>query len=259
MAVTVKGNTSSVVYGKGDVCLKLNPFDNFRLFTLYEDWRSDDRKPLDLSNGQKIYLVFKSKNKEIRIPEYDAIDSDYTVDKVNGQVLFKIAKKQAVDILSLDTRVFYITRVYDVTDYTGEKILSSDEEVLYTGQWKDETSNTVDNYTAQLKNLMGIVEDRNKQIKDLQDANVKLMEQNAEFATTLNTLQEEYDKLLSDYNDLEAKLTEYSSGNEYTGTVVGEGTHHTVITGYTLTGENVNFTEEQMAEALKNLEVKKSE
>ena len=259
MAITVKGNTSSVVYGKGDICLKINPFDNFRLFTLYEDWRSDDRKPIDLSNGQKIYLVFRSKNKEIRIPEYDMIDSDYTVDKVNGQVLFKIPKKQAVDILSLDNRVFYITRVYDVTDYTGEKILSSDEEVLYTGQWKDETSNTVDNYTSQLKNLMGIVEDRNKQIKDLQDANVKLMEQNANFATTLNTLQEEYDKLLSDYNLIEAKLTEYESGNEYSGTVVGEGTHHTVITGLTLTGENVEFTEEQMAAALKNLEVKKSE
>jgi hypothetical protein len=259
MAITVKGNTSSVVYGKGDICLKINPFDNFRLFTLYEDWRSDDRKPIDLSNGQKIYLVFRSKNKEIRIPEYDMIDSDYTVDKVNGQVLFKIPKKQAVDILSLDNRVFYITRVYDVTDYTGEKILSSDEEVLYTGQWKDETSNTVDNYTSQLKNLMGIVEDRNKQIKDLQDANVKLMEQNANFATSLNTLQEEYDKLLSDYNLIEAKLTEYESGNEYSGTVVGEGTHHTVITGLTLTGENVEFTEEQMAAALKNLEVKKSE
>ena len=259
MAITVKGNTSSVVYGKGDICLKINPFDNFRLFTLYEDWRCDDRKPIDLSNGQKIYLVFRSKNKEIRIPEYDMIDSDYTVDKVNGQVLFKIPKKQAVDILSLDNRVFYITRVYDVTDYTGEKILSSDEEVLYTGQWKDETSNTVDNYTSQLKNLMGIVEDRNKQIKDLQDANVKLMEQNANFATTLNTLQEEYDKLLSDYNLLEAKLTEYESGNEYSGTVVGEGTHHTVIKGLTLTGENVEFTEEQMAAALKNLEVKKSE
>ena len=259
MAITVKGNTSSVVYGKGDICLKINPFDNFRLFTLYEDWRSDDRKPIDLSNGQKIYLVFRSKNKEIRIPEYDMIDSEYTVDKVNGQVLFKIPKKQAVDILSLDNRVFYITRVYDVTDYTGEKILSSDEEVLYTGQWKDETSNTVDNYTSQLKNLMGIVEDRNKQIKDLQDANVNLIEQNANFATTLNTLQEEYDKLLSDYNLLEAKLTEYESGNEYSGTVVGEGTHHTVITGLTLTGENVEFTEEQMAAALKNLEVKKSE
>ena len=199
MAVDIKGNTSSVVYGKGDICLKLNPFDNFRLFTLYEDWRSDDRKPLDLSNSQKLYLVFKSKKKEIRIPEYDEVNSAFTVDKVNGQVLFKISKKNATDILAMDNKVFYITRLYEVTDYSGKKVQSSDEEVLYTGQWKDETSNTVDNYTSQIKSLMSILEDRNKQIKDLQESNVKLMEQNADFASQLTTLQEENDKLHSRY------------------------------------------------------------
>ena len=31
------------VYGKGDVCLKLNPFDNYRMFTLYDDWKKEDR------------------------------------------------------------------------------------------------------------------------------------------------------------------------------------------------------------------------
>ena len=191
MAVDVKGNTSSVVYGKGDICLKINPFDNFRLFTLYEDWRSDDHVPIDLSNSQKIYLVFKSRKKEIRIPEYDEVNSAYTVDKVNGQVLFKISKKNAIDILALDTRVFYITRIYDTTDYTGEKVVSSDEEVLYTGQWKDESSNTIDNYTSQIKNLMNILEDRNRQIKDLQDSNVKLIEQNANMSVELTTLHED--------------------------------------------------------------------
>ena len=253
MAVDIKGNTSSVVYGKGDICLKLNPFDNFRLFTLYEDWRSDDRKPLDLSNSQKLYLVFKSKKKEIRIPEYDEVNSAFTVDKVNGQVLFKISKKNATDILAMDNKVFYITRLYEVTDYSGKKVQSSDEEVLYTGQWKDETSNTVDNYTSQIKSLMSILEDRNKQIKDLQESNVKLMEQNADFASQLTTLQEENDKLHSDISELEAKLAEYEGGEEYTGMVVGEGTHHTVITGRTLNGNE--YTEEQLAEALKSLEI----
>ena len=258
MAIAVNGITSSIVYGKGDVCLQLNPFDNYRLFTLYDDWRSDDRKPIDLSNGQKIYLVFKSKKKEIRIPEYDLIDSEYSVDKVNGQVLFKIPKKQAVDILALDTRVFYITRIYNKTDYTGEKIVASDEEVLFTGLWKDETSNTVDNYTAQIKNLMSLLEDRNKQIKDLQDANVKLMEQNAKFATSLTELQEENNKLNSDVADLEAKVGELTgSGDEYQGIVVGEGTHHTIITGKRLNGQE--YTEEQLSKALETLEIKVSE
>ena len=135
MAVTIKGNTSNVVYGKGDVCLKLNPFDNFRMFTLYEDWRSDDRIPIDLSNGQKLYLVFKSKKKEIRIPEYDLINTEYTVDKVNGQVLFKISKKNAIDILAMDTRVFYITRQYDVTDYTGDIFVPAEGRMAYGGDY----------------------------------------------------------------------------------------------------------------------------
>lgn len=252
MAVSIKGNTSSVVYGKGDICLKINPFDNFRLFTLYEDWRNDDRKPLDLSNGQKIYLVFKSKNKEIRIPEYDSIESDYTVDKVNGQVLFKIDKKNAIDILAFDNNIFYITRVYEVTDYTGEKVVSSDEEVLYTGQWKDESSNTVDNYTSQIKNLMDILEERNKQIKDLQESNAKLMEQNVGLATTVAELQEENEKMSAEVADLEAKVNEYESGTEYSGTVIGEATHHTIIS-------NRQYTEEELKTALKGLETTSQE
>lgn len=247
MAVSVKGNISNVVYGKGDVCLKLNPFDNYRMFTLYEDWRSDDRKPIDLSNNQKVYLVFKSKKKEIRIPEYDTIESEYNVDKVNGQVLFKISKKNAIDILAMDTRVFYITRVYETTDYSGEKVLSSDEEVLYTGQWKDESSNAIDNYTSQIKNLMAMLEERNKQIRDLQEANAKLLKQNADFAIQVSDLQTENDKLSSEISELEAKLTNYESGAEYTGTVIGDATHHTIIT-------NRQYTEEELANALKSQE-----
>ena len=86
---------------------------------------------------------------------------------------------------------------------------------------------------------------------------MKLMEQNTDFATTLTTLQEENDKLLSEIAALEAKLAEYEAGNEYNGMVVGEGTHHTVITGRTLNGNE--YTEEQLADALKTLEIKVSE
>ena len=247
MAVSVKGNVSNTIYGKGDICLKLNPFDNFRMFTLYENWRSDDRTPLDLSNGQKVYLVFKSKSKEIRIPEYDLVDSDYTVDKVNGQVLFKISKKNAIDILAMDTNVFYITRVYEVADYTGEKVVSSDEEVLYTGQWKDESKNTVDNYTSQLKTVTALLDERNQQIKDLMETNAKLLAQNAEYAETINTLQEDNAKMENEISDLDAKITAYESGVEYTGELVGEGTKYTIVEGKT-------YTEDQMQQAVDYLQ-----
>lgn len=247
MAVSIQGNVSNTIYGKGDVCLKINPFDNFRLFTLYENWKSNDRTPLDLSNGQKVYLVFKSSKKEIRIPEYSVINADYNVDKVNGQVLFKISKKNAIDILAMDTRVFYITRLYEVTDYSGGKILSSDEEVLYTGRWKDESENTIDNYTSQIKALMDLLDDRNKQIKDLMDTNAKLMAQNAELSEALNAAQDENEKMSNEISELETELAETGSGEEYEGVVVGEGTHYNII-------EGKKYTEDQMQEAMKYLE-----
>lgn len=228
---TVSGNTTTAVYGKGDVCLKLNPFDNYRMFTLYDNWKSDDRKPLDLSNGQKMYLIFKSKNKEIRIPEMDTVDTSYTVDKVNGQVLFKINQKNAVDILAMDTRTFYITRTYETYDMSGENVLSSDEEVMYMGLWKEEGTNTIENYTSQIKSLTDILEKRNTQIKDLQESNVKLIEQNTNFATQLETLKDTNDQLLSQISELEKKINEYESGVEYSGTVVGEGQKITIISG----------------------------
>lgn len=222
---------NTMIYGKGDVCLKLNPFDNYRMFTLYDNWKSDDRKPLDLSNGQKIYLIFKSKNKEIRIPEFNTIDSSYTVDKVNGQVLFKINQKNAIDILAMDTRTFYITRTYETYDSSGENVVSSDEEVMYTGLWKEEGTNTIENYTSQIKSLTGILEERNVQIKDLQESNVKLIEQNTNFASQLETLKDTNNQLLSQISELEKKVNEYESGVEYSGTVVGEGQKITIISG----------------------------
>jgi len=247
MAVTIKGNTSNVIYGKGDICLKLNPFDNYRLFTLYDDWRSEDRRPIDLSNNQKIYLVFKSKKKEIRIPEYTGIESEYSVDKVNGQVLFKISKKNAIDILSMDSNIFYITRVYEMTDYTGSSVVSSDEEVLYTGQWKDESSNTIDSYTSQIKNLMSMLEDRNRQIRELMESNVKLMNQNAELVNQLDAAQENVEKMSSTISDMEVELGKYKDGEEYVGEVINDVSKYTII-------EGKNYTEEQMKEALNHLE-----
>lgn len=244
---TVNGNTTTVVYGKGDICLKLNPFDNYRMFTLYDNWKSDDRKPLDLSNGQKMYLIFRSKNKEIRIPEMDTIDTSYTVDKVNGQVLFKINQKNAVDILAMDTRTFYITRTYETYDTSGEKVLSSDEEVMYTGLWKEEGTNTIENYTSQIKSLTDILEERNTQIKDLQESNAKLIEQNTNFATQLETLKDTNDQLSSQITELEKKVNEYESGAEYMGTIIGEGQQISIISGRT-------YTEDELKEISKNLE-----
>ena len=98
-----------------------------------------------------------------------------------------------------------------------------------------------------------MVESRNQQIKDLQESSVKLMDQNAKLSVQVSELQEENEKLNTRIAELESALAEYESGNVYEGTVIGEGTHHTVITGMTLNGKK--YTEEQMADKLKSFQI----
>ena len=84
------------------------------------------------------------------------------------------------------------------------------------------------------------------------ESNAKLMKQNAEYAEIITSLQEENEKMSADISELETKLTEYESGNEYEGTLVGEATHHTIVTG--LRSDGTNYTEEQLQDALKMYE-----
>jgi len=235
----------NTVYGKGDVCLKISPFDNFRKFTLYENWKNDDRKTIDISNGPKIYLVFKTKKKEIRIPEY----TEYDVDKVNGEVMFKITKKNAIDILSLSDHTFYITRIYETTDMSGDNVTSSDEEVLYAGQWKDESSSEVESYTEKIKTLLAMLEDRNQQIKDLQSSNAALMEQNVNFAAQIEDYKDTVDSLNNEINTLETKVATYESGEIYEGKVLSDD--GTMVYVDTSSAKDLNMTEEQWGQAIK--------
>ena len=73
------------------------------------------------------------------------------------------------------------------------------------------------------------MDDRNVQIKELQESNAKLIEQNTKFATQIESLKETNDVLSSQISELEKKVNEYESGVEYNGTVVGEGQKITII------------------------------
>lgn len=235
------------VYGKGDICLNINPFDNYRLFTIYDDWRNDDRKPLNLSGDQKMYLVFKSRRKEIRIPEYDGSSGSYFVDKVNGEVLFKITKKNAMDILSMEEKTFYITRIYEIVDQYGDNEMISDEEVLYIGQWVDGSTSVAENYTSKIKSLMDTINELKASLTDLQRSNSALMIQNVEYASRIEELNASNEELNNSINSLEERLTEYESGNIYDATLIGEGTYTNIIS-------NRQYTEEEIQNAFNALD-----
>ena len=58
-----------------------------------------------MSDGQKLYIVFRQGSREIRIPEYSTDTFNIKIDKSKGQVLFKITKKQVEEII-LDPLIY---------------------------------------------------------------------------------------------------------------------------------------------------------
>lgn len=108
---------------QGEGSIRLSPFDDYFIFTLYDEIDGVD-SPIDLSNVGTIYMVFIGKNDEIRIPNYTNVQD---IDMSSGQVLFKIGKNESQKILALDNRNFYISTM--MVDPDG----SSDESVIYTG------------------------------------------------------------------------------------------------------------------------------
>lgn len=189
--------SSDYRYSIGETCLLLDPFDNYRIFSLYNS-QDTNSKPLDLSDGQKLYLVFKQGNKEIRIPEYE-IDSSYiSIDKQNGQVLFKITKKQASDIMNLKNNSFYITRIYETYNSMTDSIVSSDEEVLFSGYWADRNSEKETNLRETIDGLKSLLEQRNTAMQSMVDSINKLVEDNTKLAEQVEELKKYQDTV----NDL---------------------------------------------------------
>lgn len=191
--------SSDYKYSIGETCLLLDPFDNYRIFSLY-DSQDTNSKPLDLSDGQKLYLVFKQGSKEIRIPEYE-IDSSYiSIDKKNGQVLFKITKKQATDIMNLKNNSFYITRIYETYNSMTDSIISSDEEVLFSGYWADRNSEKETNLRETIDGLKSLLEQRDTAMQSMVDSINKLVEENTKLAEQVEELKK-YQETVDDLVD----------------------------------------------------------
>jgi hypothetical protein len=114
-------NETPLPQGQGVV--KISPFDDYFLFTLYDEIEGVD-SPIDLSNVGTIFMVFIGKNNEIRIPNFTNVKD---VDMANGQVLFRVGKDDSQKILELDNKNFYISTT--MMDGDGK----SDESVIYTG------------------------------------------------------------------------------------------------------------------------------
>ena len=181
---------------QGDGSIKISPFDDYFLFTLYEDIEGEDR-PIDLSNVGNIYISFIGDNDQIRIPYYTNVQD---LDLSQGQVMFRISGEDSKKILSLDNDNFYIS-----TQGVSPEGDESDESVLYTGKFLPLTEAARETLTSQ--------------IQDLQLAYAK---DTAALQTELAAVKKERDDLAQQVADQDATIQALRSSNQELSNTVAE-------------------------------------
>jgi len=112
---------------QGDGVIRISPFDDYFLFTLYDEIDSEDT-PIDLSNVGDIFINFIGTTDEINVKNHTQVAE---VDLSQGEVLFRITKSDSKKVLALNNNNFYIS-----TKMISEEDSSvSDESILYQGTW----------------------------------------------------------------------------------------------------------------------------
>jgi hypothetical protein len=112
---------------QGDGIIRISPFDDYFLFTMFDTIEGEDT-PIDLTNVGTIYITFIGTTDEIDIKNHTQVKE---VDLSKGEVLFRISRSDSKKILALDNENFYIsTRMISPDDGS-----ISDESVLYQGIW----------------------------------------------------------------------------------------------------------------------------
>lgn len=221
--ISVSGVVNDTIYAKGDTCLLINPFDTYHLFRIYNNWNTDSKSLFNLSDsGQKIFLIFKSNKTEIRIPEFDNSGSTYSVDRTNGEVLFKITKENANNILAMSSNTFYLTRVFEYYDGDGNLIYTSGEEVIFTGKWADESKWSSSSLTAMIESLKKQLESANSQIYSLTRTVNEQKLRLESYIEENQSLQERVTTLESENEEMQRELSAYENANEFTSVVISD-------------------------------------
>ena len=232
--ISVSGTFNDTIYAKGDTCLLINPFDTYHLFRIYNNWNTDSKSLLNLSDsGQKIFLIFKSNKTEIRIPEFDNSGSTYSVDRTNGEVLFKITKENANNILAMSSNTFYLTRLFEYYDGDGKLIYTSGEEVIFTGKWADESRWSSSSLTAMIESLKKQLESANSQINSLTRTVNEQRLQLESYIEENQVLQERNAALESENEEIQRELSVYESANEFTSVVISDNATYQYYKGDT--------------------------
>ena len=186
------------IYAQGDGIMKIAPFDNYYLFTIYSELNLED-VPVDIHNMGSFFLTFKDKSSEVRIENFK---NTKDVNASDGQILFRISQEDAEKILDLDTNIFYITSMlYDENS-------KSDETVLYSGRFAEYNDANLTHLSDEIEQLKSeidkITAEKVKEVSELQKENNNL----SDLINKLNVQYEAVKEDLKTYKNAYAQLCE---------------------------------------------------
>tara|TARA_R110000744_G_scaffold74565_3_gene148865 strand:+ start:1179 stop:2024 length:846 start_codon:yes stop_codon:yes gene_type:complete len=183
---------------QGDGVIRISPFDDYFLFTLYDEIDSEDT-PIDLSNVGDIFINFIGTNDEINVKNHTQVAE---VDLSQGEVLFRITKSDSKKVLALNNNNFYIS-----TKMVSEEDGSiSDESVLYQGTWLAFDTASRVTLTSQIEEQRL---EYSIELARLKEENVSLKNDNSELINisqadivTIQALQASNDELVNEVTEL---------------------------------------------------------
>jgi len=187
---------------QGDATIRITPFDDFFLFTLFDEIGGEDT-PIDLSNVGDIFINFIGSSDDIDIKNHTQVEE---VNLSQGQVLFKISRSDSKKILALDNNNFYISsKMVDPIDESA-----SDQSVLYQGLWLAADAANRTTLTSQIEDQRI---EYSTELAKLQDENTLLKAENAELVNsaaedllTIQALQQSNLELTNEVERLSAEI-----------------------------------------------------
>jgi hypothetical protein len=170
------------VYQQGEGPIAITPFDNFYMFIIYNNAKSNalgvgEPQLVDLTQAGTLYINFFDNvtGLKIKLKSYNNIKE---LNPVNGEVVFKIPSEEANKILGIVDKTYYISTVLETGGGTSE------ETLLYTGTWynsKEKADKVASDTITDLQNAYKTLIDASTKTDAAYEAKIKELESNIDY------------------------------------------------------------------------------
>jgi hypothetical protein len=187
---------------QGDGIIRISPFDDYFLFTIFDEIEGEDT-PIDLSNVGDIFINFIGTTDEIAVKNHTQV---LDVDLSKGEVLFRVTVSDSKKILALDNNNFYIsTKMVSALDGSV-----SDESILYQGLWLSFAASSRITLTSQIEEQRLAYSDELARLKlendGLKKENVELINSANGDTLVIQRLQNSNEELTNELAELSKDL-----------------------------------------------------